>query len=90
MRGLQAALVEPQRRLPGKKDITNQPARREPFTRNKSSNRLLKPTNPRGDFQLKLDEPHSKTPLFAPISTARSRGVVAGRAKSGLHPAGKM
>ena len=64
-RGSQAAIVETQRRLPGKEDIWPNPAPRKPFTRNKSSNRLLKPTNPSGNFQLKLDQPHSKKFLFA-------------------------
>jgi ATP-dependent Clp protease ATP-binding subunit ClpA len=40
---------------------------RKPFTRNKSSNRPLKHTNPSGNFQLKLDQPHSKKSLFADV-----------------------
>jgi hypothetical protein len=82
-RGSQAAIVETQRRLPGKEDIWPNPAPRKPFTRNKSSNRSLKLTNFCRNFQSKLDQPHSRKSLFAPF-VQLARGIVAGRAKGTL------
>ena len=72
--------MKPNGAYPARKTFGLTQPPRKPFTRNKSSNRSLKPTNPSGNFQLKLDQPHSSKSLFAPfLQLARavsSRGAL--------------
>ena len=70
--------LKPDDAYPARKTLgVTQSPPRKPFTRNNSPNRSLKHTNPSGNFQLKLDQPHSrKMPREKVDQWASSRMVV--------------